>query len=156
MMANAPNWAMLMDLLALGASVILIGWLIFNRIRYGHLVSRPHTARADFNAEITLQALTQQSLLSYRTIQQTLQNEFESLQRLTAGDQHGWPDGDRQLCREDDRGVYASEAGSRHADSYQRALGMIQKGLDQPDIARRCGLTLGEIDLMTYMQQKQR
>ena len=155
MMANAPNWAMLMDVLALGASVILIGWLIFNRIRYGHLISSPHTARADFNAEITLQAVTQQSQLSHRKIQQTLQNEFENLQRLTAGDQHGWPDGDRQLCRKED-GVSASEAGSRHAGSYQRAWGMIQKGLDQPDIARRCGLALGEIDLMTYMQQKQR
>jgi Holliday junction resolvase-like predicted endonuclease len=31
---------------------------------------------------------------------------------------------------------------------------MIQEGLDQQEIAQRCGLALGEIDLIAYMQKQ--
>ena len=152
-MANVPNWAMLMDILALSASLILIGWLIFNRIRYGRLAPTPHAASTDFSAEITLQAVTQQSQLSYRKIQQSLQHEFENLQRLTAGDRHFWPDGDKQPCRDAHR-TNAPEAGPLKAGGYSRAIGMIQKGVDQREIAQRCGLARGEIDLIEYMQKQ--
>jgi hypothetical protein len=153
MMVNAPNWAMLMDILALGASVILIGWLIFNRIRYGRLVAVPRTGRADFAAEMSLQVVTQQSQSSYRKIQQTLQQEFENLQRLTTGNRHSWPDGDKQSCRGDER-AQAAKAGTLPTGGHRRALGMIQEGLDQEEIAQRCGLALGEIDLIAYMQKQ--
>lgn len=152
-MANAPNWALLMDILALGASMILIGWLIFNRIRYGHLVPTPTTATADFTSEMTLQVVTQQAQLSYRKIRQTLQQEFDNLQRLTAGDRSSWPEGDKQPCRKDHR-AYAPEAGAQLAGGYNRALGMIQEGVAPREIAQRCGLATGEIDLIEYMQKQ--
>ena len=152
-MAYVPNWAMVLDIMALGASVILIGWLVFNRIRYGHLVSAPRTGRADFAAEMSRQVVTQQALSSYRKIQQTLQQEFENLQRLTTGHRHAWPDGDKQPCHGDER-ASAPKAGLRHPDGYSRAAGMMQEGVDQREIAQRCGLALGEIDLIAYMQKQ--
>ena len=124
---NVLPWPALMDILALTASMILIVWLIFNRIRYGHLFLSPRAATADFTSAMTRQMMAQQSLRSYQKIQKTLQQEFDRLQHLTSGDHHGGPQGEVPEDAEGRRSAIPPMSLQR-SQCYSRALSMIQKG----------------------------
>ena len=151
---NALPWPVLMDILALGTSLILIGWLIFNRMRYGHLLLSPRTASADFTAAMTRQMVAQQSLRSYHKIHQTLQQEFDRLQHLTAGDHYGGPQGAVPESPEGHRSA-SPPMSLQRSQCYSRALSMIQKGAEPQEVAQSCGLALSEIHLIDYMQKPQ-
>ncbi len=149
---NALQWPVLMDVLAVGTSLILIGWLIFNRIRYGHLLLSPRAATADFTSAMTRQMMAQQSLRSYQKIHKTLQQEFDRLQHLTSGDPHGGPQGEMPEDAEGRRSAIPPMSLQR-SQCYNRAVNMIQKGVEPQEVAQCCGLALSEINLIDYMQK---
>jgi hypothetical protein len=144
---------LLLDLLALSASAVLIGILIVNHRRYGHLIAAPPHKRMNFKSEIAAQILTQQSQQSYSRIQQTLSQEFANLQRMAGGDD--------KACSLADRGgptnAGVAETGDtdyRTPRAYDKAAGMIRNGVDHHVVARRCRLSRAEINLIAYLQQK--
>lgn len=149
---NVLQWPVWMDLLALGTSLILIGWLIFNRMRYGHLLLSPRTARADFTSAMIRQMVAQQSRRSYHKIHQALQQEFDRLQRLTADEHYGGPQGEMPEGPEGHRSATPPMSLQR-SQRYRRALSMIQKGAEPQEVAQCCGLALSEINLIDYMQK---
>ena len=141
------NLPFLMDVLALGASAVLIVVLIANRRRYGRLIATASDKSA-FGSEMTLQMVAQQSQRSHSRIQKTLNREFANLQRMAGGE-------DAPLSRDPRKNRPATAAVSpTRAGHYAAAARMIRNGVDQQAIAARCGLSRGAIDLMTYMQHK--
>ncbi|MBL0714182.1 MAG: DUF2802 domain-containing protein [Desulfosarcina sp.] len=152
---NSLNWPLLMDILALGASAVLIIFLILNWIRYGRLVTAPQTGNANFSSEIALQMMTQQSRRSYSKLQQTLNHEFKNLQRLTGCDPSEWQTHGKRITTES-KWPDAGTARQPRPRYYDEAARMIRKGADRQAIVRRCSLSRSEIDLMVYMQQKER
>lgn len=149
---NSINLPFLMDLLAFGASAILIGFLISNRRRYGQLIAAPQQKMPDFRSEMTLQMVTQQSQRSYNKIQQTLNQEFENLQRMAGCEQSALSSEEKIACKNATPiGVAVNRKRPRF---YDEAARMIRNGADQSAIAKRCGLSRAEIDLIAYMQQK--
>lgn len=144
---------LLMDILALGASIVLIGFLFLNRLRFGRLVVSAKTKPASFNAEMALQMLTQQSQRSYTKIRQTLNQEFTNLQRMTSGTDFPRT----HALTAPDRGANhptATDVSGPSLRFYDEAARMIRNGASPQEIARRCGLSRGEIDLIAYMQKK--
>jgi hypothetical protein len=144
---------LLMDILALGASAVLIGFLFLNRRRYGSLLATAKTKPANFSSEIALQMLTQQSQRSYARIQETINQEFTNWQRMTSG-----RDFDRTVARNvPDRGANdptATGSGGSGSRFYDEAARMVRNGASPQEISLRCGLSRGEIDLIAYMQKK--
>ncbi len=144
---SSLSLAFVMDVLAFGASAVLIIFLIANRRRYGRLVAAS-SAKMDFGSQMTLEMFSQQSRRSYARLQQTLNQEFASLQRLAGAKPTGLASGDHA------RNPVDAFVSLKHAGRYDEACRMIHNGADRQVIAERCGLSHGEIDLMAYMQQK--
>lgn len=144
---------LLLDLLALAASAVLIGFLIVNRRRYGHMVAAPQPKTTDFTAAMTVQMLTQQSQRSYNIIQKTLNQEFANLQRMAGCDDAAWPaTGKTGRCKSGDNATVA--VGRQQARRYDEAAQMMRNGTELQVIAKRCGLSRAEIDLIAYLQQQ--
>lgn len=153
LMPGLVDVPLLLDLLALSVSAVLIGVLIVNRRRYGHLIAAPPHKSMDFKSEIAAQMLTQQSQHSYSRIQQTLSHEFANLQRMAGGQD--------KVCSLTDHGgptnagvAEIEENGYRAPRSYDKAARMIRNGVEHQVVARRCRLSRAEIGLIAYLQQK--
>ena len=142
----------LMDILAITASAILIVFLICNRRRYGHLTATPRSTSGGFASEMDLEMARQQSQSSLGRIQQALNQELANLQRLSGRNASTGPTTDSKTSG----GPTALNAvvSPRRPRCYEEAARMIRNGADRQEIARRCRLTKGEIDLLHYLTQK--
>ena len=144
------DFAMLLDVLAIGCSLVMILFLLVNRRRYGRLVLDRQGPRgqAGFADQLSLQMMSQQSQKAYANLQQTLAREFESLRLLGANvpceQTHADP-------------VQAEMAGPDrrhdHRQRYRMAREMIARGDTTPQITLQCGLTEGELELLQGLQQ---
>ncbi len=144
---NNMNLPLLMDVLALSASIVLILVLIVNRRRYGRMIASP-ADKSNFTSTLALQMVTAQSRRSYSRIQRTLNQEFARLQRMT---------GSEPPCRATDpvtTGAATAVVSRKRAGLYDEATRMMRNGADRQTVAARCDLTRGEIELMAYMQHK--
>ncbi len=145
---NSMNLPVVMDILAFAASMVLIAVLVANRRRYGRLVLGP-APKTSFGSDIKLQMVTQQSQRSYSNIQRALRREFEDLQRMTGVETVTL--NTEALDRQTPRPALVSPTPAKH---YDQAARLIRNGADPQCIVAQCGLSRGEIDLMSYMQHK--
>ena len=144
---NSMNLPIVMDILAFAASMVLIAVLVANRRRYGRLVLGP-APKTSFGSDVKLQMVTQQSQRSYANIQRALRREFEDLQRMTGVETV-------TLKTEAlDRQTRPTMVSPKPVKHYDQAARLIRNGADPQCISAQCGLSRGEIDLMSYMQHK--
>ena len=76
--------ATLLDVLAIVSSLLLLLFLMRNRRQYGSLVidGNQVKAMAGFSDEVSLQMMSQQSVMAYANLKRSLTQEFESLWML--------------------------------------------------------------------------
>jgi hypothetical protein len=150
---NELNWGLLLDGLALAASLGLFVLLLINRRRYGRLlIPRPGKDHA-FQREITLQMINQQSRQAFLRLQQALDQELESLQGLgDAGDarDRAFPPESSDPLPEQGRQCLSRD----WRTSQTQASRMLAQGCPTHEVAACCQLPLSAVDLIRYIQRK--
>jgi hypothetical protein len=142
------DFATVLDGLAMTCSLVLILFLLLNRLKYGRIVLDAHKGkgRAGFADQVSLHMMTQQSQKAYDHLQQSLTKEFESLRLMGAelvqspANEHGHfpkttPDGGRERRRR-----------------YRLAEEMMRRGDSADQIRQQCGLMAGELELLRGLQ----
>jgi hypothetical protein len=91
--------ATLLDALAIVSSLLILLFLMRNRRQYGSLVidGNQMKAMAGFSDEVSLQMMSQQSIMAYANLKRSLTQEFESLWML--GDSASLPGGHQSRRR---------------------------------------------------------
>jgi hypothetical protein len=145
-------FAPLFDVLALAACLMMLCFLVLNRLKYGRLyLERPGAAgKGAFAGEVALQLMSLQSRKVYDNLQRALAREFASL--CTTGDgclpaATAEPGGEG-FAHTTGRG---SSAGRRHC--YRRAEDMLRQGADAEAILRHCGIAESELVLLQGLHQ---
>ena len=140
----------LLDVLAIGASLMMIFLLLCNRLKYGRMVltGKDRIGREGFAGQVSLQMMTQQTLKAYDSLQRSLSQEFDTLRSL----------GENIVCASDpanpSHGAQpAAHRGGERRRRYRRAEEMMVRGEDAQRIARQCGLLEGELELLQDLQR---
>jgi hypothetical protein len=140
----------LLDVLAIGASLVMIFLLLCNRIKYGRMVltGKDRIEREGFAGQVSLQMMTQQTRKAYDSLQRSLAQEFDTLRSL----------GESIVCAPEPadpcHGAQpAAHRGSERRRRYRRAEEMMVRGEDAQRIARHCGLLEGELELLQDLHQ---
>jgi hypothetical protein len=146
--------ATLLDALAIVSSLLILLFLMRNRRQYGSLVidGNQTKAMAGFSDEVSLQMMSQQSIMAYANLKRSLTQEFESLWML--GDSASRPgitnhDVDAPVRRDP---LTAQTASLHRRQRYRQAEKMLADGADAIQIARQCGIGEGEMALLQGLQ----
>jgi hypothetical protein len=146
--------ATLLDALAIVSSLLILLFLMRNRRQYGSLVidGNQMKAMAGFSDEVSLQMMSQQSVMAYANLKRSLTQEFESLWML--GDSASLPgipnhDVDATVRRDP---LTAQTASLHRRQRYRQAEKMLADGADALQIARQCGIGEGEMALLQGLQ----
>jgi hypothetical protein len=146
--------ATLLDALAIVSSLLILLFLMRNRRQYGSLVidGNQMKAMAGFSDEVSLQMMSQQSVMAYANLKKTLTQEFESLWML--GDSASLPGipnhyVDATVRRDP---LTAQTASLHRRQRYRQAEKMLADGADALQIARQCGIGEGEMALLQGLQ----
>jgi hypothetical protein len=146
--------ATLLDALAIVSSLLILLFLMRNRRQYGSLVidGNQMKAMAGFSDEVSLQMMSQQSVMAYANLKRSLTQEFESLWML--GDGASLPgisnhDVDATVRRDP---LTAQTAALHRRQRYRQAEKMLADGADALQIARQCGIGEGEMALLQGLQ----
>jgi hypothetical protein len=146
--------ATLLDVLAIVSSLLILLFLMRNRRQYGSLVidGNQMKAMAGFSDEVSLQMMSQQSIMAYANLKRSLTREFESLWML--GDSVSLPDVTNHdvdaTVRRDP--LTAQTASLHRRQRYRQAEKMLADGADVVQIARQCGIAEGEMALLQGLQ----
>jgi hypothetical protein len=148
--------ATLLDALAIVSSLLILLFLMRNRRQYGSLVidGDQMKAMAGFSDEVSLQMMSQQSVMAYANLKRSLTQEFESLWML--GDSASLPgnptdhDVDAPVRRDP---LTAQTASLHRRQRYRQAEKMLADGADAIQIARQCGIGEGEMALLQGLQE---
>lgn len=146
--------ATLLDVLAIVSSLLIFLFLLRNRRQYGSLVidGSQMKAMAGFSDEVSLQMMSQQSVMAYANLKRSLTQEFESLWML--GDSDSLPgitkhDVDATVRRDP---LPAQTASLHRRQRYRQAEKMLADGADAIQVARQCGIGEGEMALLQGLQ----
>jgi AraC-like DNA-binding protein len=147
--------ANLLDALALASSLLILLFLMRNRRQYGSLVidGKKVKAASVFSDEIYLQMMSQQSQMAYDNLKRSLTQEFESLWMLGDSALRPGTTNHKTDTPERRRQPAVKRTSQHRRQRYQQAEKMLSGGADASQIARRCGLGEGEMELLQGLQQ---
>ena len=147
--------ATLLDALAIVSSLLILLFLMRNRRLYGSMVidGDQIKAMAGFSDEVSLQMMSQQSVMAYANLKRSLTQEFESLWMIgDSASLTGNPTDDA-----DTRGRRIPPTGQKRSlhrcQRYRQAEQMLADGADVPQIAAQCGIGDGEMELLRGLQE---
>jgi hypothetical protein len=148
--------ATLLDALAIVSSLLILLFLMRNRRLYGSLVIDGNHCKnmAGFSDEVSLQMMSQQSIMAYANLKRSLTQEFESLWML--GDSASLPgattnhDVDASGRRDPST---VQKTSLQRCQRYRQAEKMLADGADAIQIAQQCGIGEGEMALLQGLQE---
>ena len=144
--------APLFDVLALAACVMLLCFLVLNRLKYGRLyLVHPGTAgKGAFAREVSMQVMAQQSRKVHDNLQRALTREFASLCSVD-----GACAAVSSTATGDERAANSTGGGSgaKRRQYYGRANDMLGRGTDAATILRQCRIAESELALLQGLQQ---
>jgi len=147
--------ATLLDALAIVSSLLILLFLMRNRRLYGSMVidGDQIKAMAGFSDEVSLQMMSQQSVMAYANLKRSLTQEFESLWMI--GDSASLPGNPTDDADTQDRRIPSTgQKRSLHrCQRYRQAEKMLADGADVPQIAAQCGIGDGEMELLLGLQE---
>jgi len=147
--------ATLLDALAIVSSLLILLFLMRNRRQYGSLVIDGNHVKtmAGFSDEVSLQMMSQQSVMAYANLKRSLTQEFESLWMIGDGASlpvtptHGADSTDGRLPSP------GQKSSLHRCQRYRHAEKMFADGADARQIAQQCGIGEGEMALLQGLQE---
>ena len=145
----------LLDAIAIVCSLLVILFLMLNRRKHGRFIlnGKPGDGQGSFSREVSLQMISQQSQKAYANLQRSLSQEFEALQQLESKTfTSGFPIETASTLRDRNPSLPGASAKERHL-RFRHAKELLADGADEQLVQKRCGLGVGELELVRGLRQ---
>ncbi|MFZ7125699.1 MAG: DUF2802 domain-containing protein [Desulfobacterales bacterium] len=151
------SWAVILDVAAIVSCWVLIGFLVWNRVRYRRWLM-PDAPAVSFGSELDSEMLRQRAGRAHEAVVRVLEEELDLLvEECVSGPapQQGFrwsPEAEgfqSDVMHPPENGAVSSEA----EGNYQLAYQMAAKGANAEMIRARTGLTAGEAELICNLQE---